>query len=77
MQLKKGGKMIKNYKELTLYLASFLLILFLTIIFTLIFTGCTISVTTLHTQGTASDVVDEQQTSTPTVNASAEIPLIN
>lgn len=69
--------MIENYKKLMLYIASFILLIFLTIIFTLIFTGCTISVTTLHTQGTASDVVDEQQTSTPTVNASAEIPLIN
>lgn len=68
--------MIDNYKKLMLYLASFIILIFLSIVFTLIFTDRTISVTTLHTQGTASDVVDEQQTSTPTVNASAEIPLM-
>lgn len=38
----------------------------------LVFTGCTVSITTVHTQGTASDVVDEQQSTDPEVQA--EVP---
>lgn len=31
-------------------------------------TSCTVSMTMVHTEGTASDVVDEQQTTKPTVS---------
>lgn len=51
------------------------LILFM-MLFYIFFTGCTISVTTLHTQGTASDVVDENQAASPEVDAKAEIPSV-
>lgn len=40
----------------------------------LLFSACTISVTTLHTQGVASDVVDEQQSATPQVDADVTVP---
>lgn len=68
--------MITKLKHITLIFLSSIFVLLLSLCFALLFSGCTISVTTLHTQGTASDVVDENQTSTPTVNASAEIPLV-
>jgi len=38
-------------------------------------TSCSLSVTTLHTQGRASDVVDEAQTITPESNATVNVPL--
>ena len=38
-------------------------------------TACTISVTTVHTQGSASDVVDEQQSADPTVDTQADVSL--
>lgn len=38
------------------------------------FFACTLSVTCVHTQGSASDVVDETQSPTSEVNASATIP---
>lgn len=37
-------------------------------------TGCTYSITMVHTQGTASDVVDE--TTTPSTSVTATIPAI-
>lgn len=37
--------------------------------------GCTYSITQMHTEGTASDVVDETATNTPTTTANATIPL--
>ncbi len=35
---------------------------------TVILCSCTLSVTTIHTQGSASDVVDENQRADPTVS---------
>jgi len=37
-------------------------------------TGCTYSINMVHTEGVATDVVDEAQT--PTADISAEIPII-
>ena len=37
--------------------------------------SCTLSVTTLHTQGTASDVVDENQAPNTQVNPNLNIPV--
>ena len=37
-------------------------------------TSCTFSVNLVHTEGSASDVVDENQRADPDVNATLEIP---
>lgn len=37
--------------------------------------ACTLSVTTIHTQGSASDVVDEQQSADPAVDADLSLTL--
>lgn len=37
--------------------------------------ACTYSITQVHTQGTASDVVDENQTPTSTVNPNINVPV--
>jgi hypothetical protein len=37
-------------------------------------TSCTFSVNLVHTEGSASDVVDENQRADPDVNTSLEIP---
>lgn len=37
--------------------------------------GCTMSVTTIHTQGSASDVVDETQVPSTQVNPDIDIPI--
>ena len=37
--------------------------------------SCTISVVTTHTQGQAEDVVDENQTATPTISPNINIPI--
>jgi hypothetical protein len=39
-----------------------------------ILSSCTYSVTIVHTQGTASDVVDEQQTPSTTVSPTLSVP---
>lgn len=39
------------------------------------FSGCTYSINMVHTSGTASDIVDEEQK--PTADLNAEIPLIS
>lgn len=39
------------------------------------FTGCTVSVTTLHTQGEASDVIDETQSPNVKVDPNLQIPI--
>ncbi len=41
----------------------------------LLLTSCTFSVNLVHTEGSASDVVDEDQRADPDVNANLEIPL--
>ncbi len=38
--------------------------------------SCTYSINMVHTQGKASDVVDEQQDASPTTDANLEIPLL-
>lgn len=37
--------------------------------------SCTISVTTIHTQGSAQDVVDEEQQASPTVSPNIDVPI--
>ena len=44
--------------------------------FFLILTGCTYSINMIHTKGTASDVVDENQTATPDISPIISIPAI-
>jgi len=38
-----------------------------------IFIGCTYSITMVHTEGTATDVVDETSTNTPSTSVSVPI----
>ena len=49
-------------KKLMLFLAIFAL------------SGCTYSITMVHTEGTASDVVDEAATPTSTISPNVNIP---
>lgn len=37
--------------------------------------GCTYSVNMIHTKGTASDIVDENQTASPEVSPTVQVPL--
>lgn len=39
----------------------------------LMLTGCTYSITMVHTEGTASDVVDETATNTPSTSVSVPV----
>ncbi len=41
----------------------------------LLLSGCTISVSQVHTEGIASDVIDENQAATADVKADATIPI--
>lgn len=41
---------------------------------TIFLTGCTYSITMVHTEGQATDVVDETATNTPTVSTDFELP---
>jgi len=51
--------------------------IFLSYIFMLGFlTSCTYSVSVVHTEGTASDVIDETQKSDPNINPNISIPLL-
>ncbi len=40
----------------------------------ILLTSCTYSINMVHTEGSASDVVDEDQRADPDVNANLEIP---
>ena len=42
----------------------------------LICTSCTISMTNVSTEGTASDVVDETQANTPSTSVTASVPAV-
>lgn len=44
------------------------------IIFAYLLCGCTMSVNQVHTEGTASDVVDEQQEASPDISPTLSIP---
>lgn len=44
------------------------------IMMTIIMTGCTYSITMVHTEGQASDVVDEQQTPSTSITPTVSIP---
>ncbi len=65
-------------KEMKTYLKIIIAAIVLLIIVASAFflaTGCTLSVTTLHTQGQASDVVDETQAPNTQVNPNVEVPV--
>ena len=44
--------------------------------FLFVFHSCTYSITMVHTEGTASDVVDETATNTPNVSPTITVPMI-
>jgi hypothetical protein len=46
----------------------------LTIMMRILMTGCTYSITMVHTEGQATDVVDEQQTPSTSVTPTVSIP---
>jgi hypothetical protein len=41
-----------------------------------IFHSCTYSITMVHTEGTATDVVDETATNTPNVSPTITLPIV-
>lgn len=45
----------------------------MTIMMTIILTGCTYSITMVHTEGQATDVVDETATNTPSTSVSVPV----
>lgn len=51
-------------KNLLIYIAIFSLL-----------TGCTYSISMVHTEGSASDVIDETQSAHPSTDANLTIPL--
>lgn len=46
-----------------------------TILFSLVLTGCTISLSNVSTNGKATDVLDESQEASPDINLQATVPL--
>ena len=48
---------------------------YISTMFLLLLSGCTYSVTLVHTEVQASDVVDEQQTPTATTTVDLKVPL--
>lgn len=53
---------------------NFRLSVFLT--FSLILCSCTYSINQIHTDGTASDVLDETQSATPDISPTITIPMV-
>ncbi len=47
----------------------------MTIIMTIILTGCTYSITMVHTEGQATDVVDETATNTPSTSVTPTVTI--
>lgn len=47
----------------------------LIVFITALLCSCTVSVTTIHTQGEAADVVDQTQKASPTVSPNIDIPI--
>lgn len=48
----------------------------ISIVMLLLLTGCTYSINMVHTQGQASDVVDETQSNQPDIKPVLEIPAL-
>lgn len=48
----------------------------LTIMMTIILTGCTYSITMVHTEGQATDVVDETATNTPSTSLTVPVSAV-
>lgn len=47
----------------------------ISIVMLLLLTGCTYSINMVHTQGQASDVVDETQSNQPDIKSVLEMPI--
>ena len=62
-------------KELISFVFSLFFVFIITLIISLFLTGCTYSINMVHTEGSASDVVDETQTSDPTISPTLKIPV--
>jgi hypothetical protein len=54
----------------------FLLVIVLIISLLFLLSGCTYSVTLAHTEGQATDLIDQEQTAQPDVKADLTIPAI-
>lgn len=52
-----------------------LIIFCIAFLISIVFHGCTISNTCVHTQGKAADVVDEEHTASPKTDITTTIPL--
>lgn len=49
---------------------------FILVVFIIFLSSCTYSVTLAHTSGTASDLIDEEQTATPSTSVSLPVSLV-
>lgn len=47
-----------------------------TIVLSVLLTSCTISFQNVSTHGTADDLIDEEQTASPNVDASVSLPVL-
>lgn len=63
------GEKKQNLFLLLLAIPAIALVIFL------VMSSCTLSITTVHTQGKASNVVDEEQTTDPDIKPNIDIPL--
>lgn len=68
---KEESKMIK----LVVFSISTLVFLIVLLVGFLVFTGCTLSFQNISTHGTATDLVDEEQTASPKTDATIPISL--
>lgn len=69
--VENNNEMIKILKVLAFIITGVVI----GVLASLTFTSCTISVNTLHTQGEASDVIDETQSPSQQVNPELNIPV--
>lgn len=68
MDEQKGEKMNKFIRRISVVLLCFVAV-------AAINTACSYSVSVAVTEGTASDVIDDTQTTTPDINANLSVPL--
>jgi len=56
-----------------IYLFCVFILMFVLVVSLLSLTGCTYAITMVHTEGTATDVVDETATNTPSTSVSVPV----
>lgn len=61
-------------RDKLIYVASLINIIFIIGLVWFVASSCTYSVTLAHTEGTATDLIDEVSTNTPTITADVKMP---